>query len=302
MLNAFTVDVEDYFQVSAFECRVPRAQWNHYPSRVVENTHNILRLLYSHNIQASFFVLGWVARHFPELVRDIQRDGHEIGSHSYWHRLIYEQTPQEFLDDLKLSLGILEDILSMPVTAYRAPSFSITPRSLWAIGVLADQGVEIDSSVFPIRHDRYGLPNSIPHIHRVTAGARSLWEFPPTTVRVLGMNVPVGGGGYLRLYPMPLTLKLLKARNQSGLPFLVYVHPWEIDPQQPHINGVPWKSRFRHRVNLGTTEARLELLLQTFRFSTMSDVIRRHHDSLPETKSVDLREIAGAGCRGIEQI
>lgn len=301
MLNAFTVDVEDYFQVSAFECCVSRTQWSHYPSRVVKNTHNILRLLSSCDVQASFFVLGWVARHFPDLVRDIHRDGHEIGSHSYWHRLIYEQTPQEFREDLKLSLSILEDILGMPVRAYRAPSFSITPRSIWAIRVLADEGVEIDSSVFPIHHDRYGLPNSTPHMHQVTAGARSLWEFPPTTVRVFGVNLPVGGGGYLRLYPMAFTLKLLKVRNLSGWPFLVYVHPWEVDPQQPNVNGVPWRSRFRHRINLGATEARLELLLRAFRFSTMSDVIGRHRDSLPESKSVDSREIEGAGYRGIER-
>lgn len=302
MLNAFTVDVEDYFQVSAFECCVPRAQWSHFPSRVVKNTHNILRLLSSHNVQGSFFILGWVARYFPELVRDILRDGHEIGSHGYWHRLIYEQTPQEFLDDVKLSCRILEDILSAPVTAYRAPSFSITPRSMWALPLLVDQGVEIDSSVFPIHHDRYGLPNSIPYIHQITMGAKSLWEFPPTTARVLGVNVPVGGGGYLRLYPMPLTLRLLKARNQCGLPFLVYVHPWEVDPQQPYVDGVSWTSRFRHRVNLGATEARLEVLLQTFRFSSMSDVIRQHRNSRPETKSVDSSAVAEAGCRGIRQL
>jgi polysaccharide deacetylase family protein (PEP-CTERM system associated) len=276
LLNAFTVDVEDYFQVSAFESTVPRSDWADYPSRVVANTHRLLRLLNRRGVRSTFFVLGWVAHRFPGLVRDIHGDGHEIGSHSYWHRLVYHQQPAEFVADLQLSCRVLADILGAPITLYRAPSFSITQQSWWAIDLLVQQGIDIDSSVFPIHHDRYGMPDAIPTIHHIQGGSRPLCEFPPTTVRWGGMKVPAGGGGYLRLYPLWFTVELLKRRNRGGDPFLCYVHPWELDIQQPRISGVRWQSRMRHYVNLDRVEQRLDNLLKRFRFGSISDVVARY--------------------------
>ncbi|MCD4726621.1 MAG: polysaccharide deacetylase family protein, partial [Pirellulales bacterium] len=195
MFNVFTVDVEDYFQVSAFEKHVRRDQWDQWESRVVSNTHHILQLLDRHHVRATFFVLGWVAQRHPRLVREIHACGHEIGSHGYWHRLVYQQTPEEFRTDLRRSRDALQETLGRPVTAYRAASFSITRQSLWALEILVEEGFLVDSSVFPIRHDRYGIPGAEPGPHRLETPAGSLWEFPPSVARLAGMNLPVGGGG-----------------------------------------------------------------------------------------------------------
>jgi polysaccharide deacetylase family protein (PEP-CTERM system associated) len=199
ILNAITVDVEDYYQVSAFEKCVHRSEWGQYESRVVRNTHRILQLLDRHRVKATFFILGWVAKRAPQLVRDIHACGHEIGSHGYWHRLIYRQSPEEFRTDIRQSRGVLQDILGMPVLAYRAPSFSITAQSLWALQILVEEGFRVDSSVFPIHHDRYGIPGAKRTLHRMTTDVGPLWEFPPPVARLAGMNLPVGGGGYFRL-------------------------------------------------------------------------------------------------------
>jgi len=290
--NVFTVDVEDYFHVQAFADRIHPKTWDAYPARVVPNTHRILRILGEYNVRATFFVLGWVADRFPRLVRDIQKEGHEIGCHSLNHRLIYDMTPDEFREDLVTATKVIEEITSQPVTAYRAPSFSITNRSLWALDILIEEGYQYDSSVFPVRHDNYGIPDArrFPYVIRHSADTRyqpaghrttrlpshSLREFPPTTYRTRiwkKWNVPVGGGGYLRLYPLRLSLHWLDHINRiEGQPFACYIHPWELDCEQPRL-AAGWKSRFRHYQNLKTTERKLRRLLLNHRFAPMSQVV-----------------------------
>ena len=213
IVNAFTVDVEDYFQVSAFEKHIPRDQWDRWESRVEANTHRMLQLLDRHGVKATFFVLGWLGERYPQLVRDIHSCGHEIGSHGYWHRLIYRQSPAEFRADLRRSRDVLQDAIGQPVTAHRAASFSITKQSLWALEILVEEGFLVDSSIFPVRHDRYGIPGAEPRLHRLTTTAGYLWEFPPSVVRFAGLNVPVGGGGYFRLYPLSVD-RVLSSQNQ----------------------------------------------------------------------------------------
>ncbi len=274
MLNVFTVDVEDYFQVSAFEKHVRRDQWGQWESRVVSNTHRILQLLDRHHVRATFFVLGWVAQRHPRLVREIHACGHEVGSHGYWHRLVYQQTPEEFRTDLRRSRDALQETLGRPVTAYRAASFSITRQSLWALEILVEEGFLADSSVFPIRHDRYGIPDAEPGPHRLETPAGSLWEFPPSVARFAGMNLPVGGGGYFRLSPLPWTLFCLRRINRvRRQPFVFYVHPWELDPEQPRIRAASRTSRFRHCVGLSRNEAKLDGLLRSFPFGRLCDAV-----------------------------
>jgi len=274
VLHALTVDVEDYFQVSGFEKHIGRSQWDHFESRVVANTRRILRLLERHDVRGTFFVLGWVADRHPWLVQEIHRAGHEIGSHSFWHRLIYEQTPEEFRDDLRRSRDVLENAIGEPVTAFRAPSFSITTRSLWALEILAEEGFRVDSSVFPVYHDRYGIPQAEPRLHRLEVSGGSLWEFPPSVARIAGVNVPIGGG-YFRLYPLWWTRFCLQRIHRSRQSAILYVHPWEFDPRQPRLTMGSPLTRFRHYVNLATTERKLDILLRELRFGRICDVIRR---------------------------
>jgi polysaccharide deacetylase family protein (PEP-CTERM system associated) len=304
ILNALTIDVEDYFHVSAFEEHIDRRDWHRWLCRVVPNTHRLLELLRRYQLRATFFVLGWVARHYPQLVRDIHAEGQEIGSHGFWHRLIYQQSPDEFRSDLRQSREVLQQIIGEPVVAYRAPSFSITARSSWAWQVLAEEGFCFDSSVFPIYHDRYGIPNADPAVHQVHTPSGSLWEFPLPVVRFLRWNVPVGGGGYFRLYPLPLTRLLLSRLNHRfGRPFVCYVHPWEIDPQQPRLRCGSRVSRWRHYVNLGRTEAKLDALCRQFRFGTLSEAInawrQQNQSSEPRSASGNQqyarRKIGAAG-------
>lgn len=273
MINAFTVDVEDYFHVSAFEKHISRAEWDCFECRVIRGTHRLLDLLDKHDTLATFYVLGWIADRFPQLVQDIHSAGHELGSHSYWHRLVYELSPDEFRRDLVASITAIENATGERVVNYRAPSFSITGRSLWALDVLADEGIECDSSIFPIRHDRYGIPDAPPHMHTIDTSAGSLCEFPPSVVRVAGVNLPVSGGGYFRLYPLLWTVRCLKQINRQGRPFMFYVHPWELDPNQPRLPLGSQLSRMRHRVNLATTERKLDELLATFCFGRVCDVL-----------------------------
>lgn len=292
MLNVFTVDVEDYFQVSAFERHVNRAHWDDFPSRVVANTHRLLRLLDRHQVQGTFFVLGWVAHRHPELVRSIGAAGHELASHGYWHRLVYSQTPDEFRRDLRDSREAIATAAGVVVTMYRAPSFSITAQSLWALDVLLEEGFTVDASVFPIRHDRYGLPNAARTLHRMpTPAGNAIWEFPASTARLAGMNLPVAGGGYFRLYPWNITRRLLGRINDTEQqPFMFYTHPWEIDPDQPRIAGPGLRSRFRHYVNLAGTAGKLERLLDAFPFTTLGAVVRQR---APESANAPVER---AGC------
>lgn len=272
MLNAFTVDVEDYFQVTAFEGQIDRRQWEQYSTRVVANTRTVLRLLARHQAKATFFVLGWVARRYPKMVAEIAQAGHQLGCHSYWHRLIYHQTPDEFRADLREARSAIEDAGGIAATAYRAPSFSIVQQTLWALDILREEGFESDSSIFPIHHDRYGIPKSCVHPHRLNTSAGEIWEFPPSVYRVVGMNVPALGGGYFRLCPAWWSAHCLREINASGRPAMFYIHPWEVDPDQPRLHG-PLSARLRHRVNLRATEQKLDWLLARFKFGRMDQVL-----------------------------
>jgi polysaccharide deacetylase family protein (PEP-CTERM system associated) len=272
-LHAFTVDVEDYFQVSAFERCVSRDRWDDYSSRVEINTHKILAILAEHQVQGTFFILGWVAERYPQLVREISRAGHEVGSHGYWHRLIYSQTPTEFREDLRRSIDILKDIVGQPITAYRAPSFSITQKSRWATEILIEEGMLVDSSVMPVHHDVYGIPGAQAGLHRLETPAGSIWEFPPAVYRFLGMmSLPVGGGGYFRLYPFQFTRWCLRRLEKQRRPLMFYIHPWEVDPDQPRLPAY-FKSRFRHYQNLRHTHGKLDRLLKSFRFGPICGVL-----------------------------
>ena len=275
MQNALTIDVEDYYQVSNFEKQIDRAHWPGYASRVVTNTERLLELLARHGVQATFYILGYVAEQHPELVRHIDAAGHEIGSHSYWHRLVYDLSPDEFRDDLRRSRDVLQNLTGKPVTTFRAPSFSITKRSLWALEILAEEGFTTDSSIFPVRHGRYGIPDAPCEPHALQFAAGQLWEFPVTVYRAGKLaNVPIAGGGYFRLFPLAVTMQLLRRVNvRHHRPFVFYVHPWEFDPQQPRLRAGSRIQRFRHYVNLSTTEAKLTRMLKEFHFGRLDHVL-----------------------------
>jgi polysaccharide deacetylase family protein (PEP-CTERM system associated) len=277
VLNALTVDVEDYFHVSAFETCVARSRWHEYESRVEVGTWKILDALARAEVHGTFFILGWVAERHPRLVGAIHGAGHEVGCHSYWHRLVYQQTPQAFRADLRRGRDVLQDITGAAVRAHRAPSFSITRQSLWALDVLAEEGFAIDSSIYPTYHDRYGLAGAPLAPHRIGCPAGEIWEFPLPVYRRLGYPLPIGGGGYLRLYPYFFTRHGLRAINREGRPFAVYVHPWELDPDQPRLS--PGRLRaFRHYVNLRRTGERLGRLLADFSFGTLGQVLAGLHE------------------------
>jgi polysaccharide deacetylase family protein (PEP-CTERM system associated) len=273
VLNALTVDVEDYFHASAFEQSVARDSWDRLESRVVRNTERLLDIFAERGIKGTFFVLGWVAERFPDLTRAIDRDGHEIASHGYAHQLVHATSPAAFREDLRRSRLALESVIGKPVLGYRAPSFSITARSMWALDVLIDEGYFYDASIYPIRHDRYGIPGYRRHIHRVERAGGSIWELPGSTIRLHTMNLPVGGGGYFRVLPYKWTAEGISRLNRhERQPAIFYIHPWEIDPEQPRMAG-SFISRFRHYRNLQKTEPRLQQLLSEFRFGTVSDVL-----------------------------
>jgi polysaccharide deacetylase family protein (PEP-CTERM system associated) len=274
-VNAFTVDVEDYFQVAALASAIDRGSWAQRESRVERNTGVLLELLSERGIRGTFFVLGWIAERHPGLIRRIAAAGHEIACHGFSHQLIYTQTPDEFREETVRSKRILEDLAGTAVAGYRAASFSITRRSLWALDVLIDLGFEYDSSIFPIRHDRYGIPGARQRPGRIAApSGRSLVEFPMSAAAWIGARIPVSGGGYFRLLPYFVTRSGLRQINRrSRAPFTFYLHPWEIDPGQPRI-PVGWLSRFRHYTNLHRCEPRLRRLLGEFRFGTMREVLQ----------------------------
>jgi len=275
IVNAMTCDVEDYFQVSAFDAVVPRSHWETLPSRVVPNTERLLGIFEESGVTATFFLLGWVAERFPSLVKDIAARGHEVASHGYGHRLVYDQTPDAFREDVRRAKAIIEDRSGQEVRGYRAPSYSITQRSLWALDVLLEEGYTYDASIFPIRHDRYGIPGAPRHAHALSREAGRLTEAPPSTVRVGGMNLPVAGGGYFRLLPYWWTRWGIRRVNErERQPAVFYLHPWELDPDQPRLQASA-VSRFRHYRNLSKTEARLRRLLQDFRFGPLGRLVER---------------------------
>ena len=266
-----SVDVEDYFQVEAFADRVDRAQWADFPSRVEANTRVLLDLFDECGVRGTFFVLGWVAERFPDLVREIARRGHEMACHSYWHRLVFTLTPDEFRDDTRRAKERIEDACGAAVFGYRAPSFSVVDSSLWALGVLAELGFRYDSSVFPIRHDVYGMPHAPRAPFRVDTAAGPVVEFPMTTFRWLGRhNFPIGGGGYLRIFPFWLTRMGIRRALADKVPLITYVHPWEVDPAQPRLAG-RLTSRLRHYTNLKRTAGRLRRLSEMVAFTGFRD-------------------------------
>ncbi|MGA8096707.1 MAG: XrtA system polysaccharide deacetylase [Steroidobacteraceae bacterium] len=271
-LNAFTVDVEDYFHVAALASAISRDSWPQQEYRVEGNTERLLELLAERDVHGTFFVLGWVAERSPGLVRRIAAAGHEIACHGYSHQLIYRQSRQEFREETARAKGLLEDSIGQPVLGYRAASFSIIRDTLWALDDLIDLGFHYDSSIFAIRHDRYGIPDASPLPGRVTApSGRSILEFPMAPANFFGLKVPVTGGGYFRIFPYRLTLAGLRQINAAGRPFAFYLHPWEIDPGQPRIS-VGAVSRFRHYSNLSRCQDRLRRLLQEFAFAPMAKI------------------------------
>ena len=266
-------DVEEYFQVEAASRHVRREDWAAIPMRLAPAVERILALLESHRAKATFFVLGWVAANEPHVVRGIAQAGHEIASHGMNHQMLARLGPDAFRSDLRDSRKILEDISARPVLGYRAPTFSITHDTAWALDILAREGFVYDSSVFPVRHDRYGVPDAPACPHRATGpGGGAILEIPPLTIRAAGANWPVGGGGYLRILPASVVAMGLKSARRRGWPGMLYLHPWELDGDQP-VLPMSWRNRFRHRVGLRRTEAVLAMLLARFRFSAVRDCL-----------------------------
>lgn len=295
MLNALSFDVEDYFQVAALAGAVDRSSWESTPRRVARNTELLLEILRSSNTQATFFVLGWVAEREPHLVRRVVAAGHEVACHGYSHRLVYEQTPTEFREETLRSKALLEDQAQVPVLGYRAASYSITRRSLWALDALIEAGFTYDSSIFPVRHDRYGIPKAPRAPHLIQRERGRLVEFPPSTAQLPGARLAVAGGGYFRIFPYGITRWAVRRVNAEGLPFIFYLHPWEVDPGQPRVR-VGWLSRFRHYTNLDLCEERLKRLLSEFQFAPVREVLEGQgwlRDGVVETHEGVVEPCAG---------
>ena len=270
-INAMTVDVEDYFQVQAFAGVIDRSQWDSIPCRVEANTDRVLQQFDRAGVLGTFFTLGWVAERYPGIVHRIVAAGHELASHGYGHARADSQTPAEFRDDVRRARGVLQDLGGVPVAGYRAPTFSIGARNPWAFDVLAEEGYSYSSSVFPVEHDLYGMPDAPRFPYR--PGGGPLLEIPMTTVRLGGRNLPCAGGGYFRLMPYALFRTLLRRFHRADeAPGVFYFHPWEVDPGQPRVRAAPRLSRFRHSVNLGAMSGRLEHLLRDFRWDRMDRV------------------------------
>lgn len=274
--NAMTVDVEDYFHVSALASSITRDSWTERESRVIGNTQKLISLFGEFGVSGTFFVLGWVAERHPQLVKEIAAAGHEIACHGYSHRLVYEQSPEEFRGETVRSKKLLEDITGSAVLGYRAASYSIVRESLWALDILAEVGFAYDSSIFPVHHDRYGIPDAEREPNRITTpNGGSIVEWPLATARILGFKLPVAGGGYFRLLPYWLSRWGLSSINRrERKPFMFYLHPWEIDPGQPRVSASRL-STFRHYTNLDKCEDRLRRLLGEFAFGTARDSLAK---------------------------
>ncbi|MBA4211858.1 MAG: polysaccharide deacetylase family protein [Polaromonas sp.] len=284
--NALTIDVEDYFQVSAFAPHIDRADWDSRECRVEHNIDRILKLLDDKHTKATFFTLGWVAERYPQMVRRIVSEGHELASHGYGHQRASDLTETEFFHDVSHAKTLLEDIGGQAVQGYRAPSFSIGTDNLWALDTLQRAGYRYSSSIYPVKHDHYGMPDAPRFAHQIRDG---LMEVPPTTLRMFNRNLPSGGGGYFRLLPYALSRWMLQQVNQRDAESAIfYFHPWEIDADQPRIPGIDLKTRFRHYVNIGRTEQRLARLLGDFRWGRMDDIFlkERSPDRLTEVPVV----------------
>jgi len=268
MQNILTIDVEDYFQVENFKGVIDFSDWEGYELRVVKNTEKILKILAEKNVKATFFVLGWVAEKAPGLVKKIYKEGHEVACHGYAHQLIYRQTPQEFRADLRRAKSILEGIIQESVLGYRAPTYSITKESIWALEILAEEGFKYDSSIFPMAREKGGFPEAERWPHKVYNHQDYIWEFPISTVKLFNKNIAFSGGGYFRLLPYGFVRWAIGSVNKEGYPTIIYLHPWELDPQQPRVKA-DYMSRFKHYVNISKTEQKLKQLLNDFEFTSV---------------------------------
>lgn len=267
--HVFTVDVEDYFQVYAFEGVVDRAAWDSFPSRVVRNTEIVVDMLARHGATGTFFVLGWIADKHPDLVRRIADAGHEIASHGWWHRKITGMAPDEFREDAHSSRMLLEEITGRPVVGYRAPSFSITPGREWAFDILLETGYRYDSSLFPISRLNYGYPSTPPIPHLIHRERGDLMEFPLATTRLAGRVIPAAGGGYLRHFPYAVTRRAFREHDNANIPAVFYIHPWELDADQPRM-PVSWLTKMRHYRNIPKVAERIDMLLSEFKFTSIA--------------------------------
>lgn len=294
MHNSLSFDIEDYFQVAALSGAVDRADWDRMPSRVEPNTARLLEILAAKSVRATFFILGWVAKRHPAVVRSIAAAGHEVACHGYGHDLVYRQSPGTFREETRRARSLLEDHAQDKIRGYRAATWSVTRRSLWALDILAEEGFEYDSSIFPTRHDLYGIPGAPRGPHRLSlAGGRSLLEFPPSTVRVGPLTLPVAGGGYFRLLPLAVTRWAIRRVNAEGLPFMFYLHPWELDTGQPRLEA-GLKSRLRHYTNIAATERKLRALLDAVPMGTVWDTLQAQRPFEPQVPAYLRAAQAGA--------
>lgn len=291
--NALTIDVEDYFQVGVFQDRLPASEWESLTPRIERNLARCVELLDARGIKATFFVLGWIAERWPEAVRRLDEAGHEIGSHGHGHQPIWKLTPDEFREDVRRSQGAIGDAVGRAPTSFRAPCFSVVERTLWALEILQEEGIRDDSSIFPVNHPEYGIPSAETAIHRIELpGGSALREFPLTVGRVMGKQVAFCGGGYFRLLPYWMTRRFLRAAEATGRPFVFYLHPWELDPEQPRLHERATRlGRFRHYTNLAKTERRFAQLLDDFDFAPMGAVLDAV-EAAGELPRVAYRELA----------
>jgi polysaccharide deacetylase family protein (PEP-CTERM system associated) len=286
-----SVDVEDYFQTEAFSKVAPRQDWDRYPLRVADNTRRLLDIFDAYDAKATFFVVGWIANRTPDLVREIGARGHELACHSYWHRTVYSLSPQEFRQDTRDAVRAIEDAAGIAVNGYRAPTWSITRRSLWAIEILAEEGFAYDSSIFPVHHDLYGIPGAMEHPYVWRTPNHQILEIPPATLAVGRTRLPAAGGGYLRILPLSYSFMAIdQLTRRNHLP-VVYLHPWEIDPDQPRLNG-NWKSRFRQYSGLVSFEPKLHQLLARYQFQPFRDRWEDFIASAPEVPSIPEMAVA----------
>jgi polysaccharide deacetylase family protein (PEP-CTERM system associated) len=273
MLNAISIDLEDYYHTAALAGVIGRREWGRCESRIEGSTHRLLAILNDYKVRATFFVLGWVAEQKPQLIKEIYAAGHEIACHGYGHELIYRQQPEEFRADVRQAKQILEQLIGERVKGYRAPVFSVVEDTLWALDILIEEGFTYDSSIFPILHDRYGIPGGKRFPHRIIRNGKGhLEEFPLSTVRWGGYNIPIAGGGYLRFLPYWLIKRGITSLNKQRQPAIIYLHPWEIDPQQPR-QAVGPLTRLRHYYNLDKMEGKLKRLLAGFNFAPVAKVL-----------------------------
>lgn len=287
--HIFTVDVEEYFQVGAFDRVVSRKDWDSHPSRLEHSIGILLELLARHDASATFFTLGWIAERHPFLMRRIADAGHEIASHGFWHRRVNTLTPAEFREDVRASRATLEDLSGAPVWGFRAPNFSITPGTEWAFDVLLEEGYRYDSSLFPIRRPGYGYPKAPPVPHLIHRPGGVLTELPLATTQWRGMRLPAAGGAYLRHLPFLLIQRAFREHGEHGVPALFYIHPWELDPDQPRLD-VPWHARMRHYTGLRKTLPLLERLLSEFRFCSAAKCLKLPTSISTSTRAVSVVE------------